>query len=124
MSVSTDAYLLFGINIGELSLQELVEKLGIYEEGTDCSEIEDGDCLEALEEELPKTLEIVITTHSEYPEYFIAAKGYKRAWRGYPVLLDSKELLKVTDKARKDLAKISKKLDLAAGYWLASYTDF
>lgn len=124
MSIATDGLLLFGINVGE-DLQEVVKALDIFEEGTAYDELDSDECQEALEDWLPKSVELVMTGHPEgCPEFFIAAKGYKTAKRGYPVELKQRGILKVSPTARRALAKLERALDIRPAYWLASYTDF
>lgn len=116
MGVTTDAYLLYGINIGN-ELDYICRKLGV-EPG------EEDDEETALGEWLPRSLEVVLTGHIEgCPAYYIAAKRYKVAHRGSPVWIDDGKI-DVSPTARRHLKKLSNTLNIQVGYWLASYTDF
>lgn len=122
MGVSTDAMLLYGINVGE-SLVEVARDLDMYEEGTDYDSLEDEEVSEALEDWLPRSVELVLAGHPEgCPSYFIAAKGHLTANRGYEK--EVRRLPKVSKTARTALNRFSKQLNLRPCYWLASYADF
>jgi len=122
MGVSTDALLLYGLNVGE-DLVDVARNLDMYEEGTDYDSLEGEEVYEALDEWLPRSLELVLSGHIDgCPSYFIAAKGHLTANRGYEK--EVRQLPKVSKTARAALREFSKQLNLRPCYWLASYTDF
>lgn len=125
MGISSDALLLYGINLGnEVDLVSVLKKLeaGMYEKGFDYDSMDEDDASEGLDGLLPRSLEVVLTAHNGYPQYFIAPRNYVTANRGYPKRIT--RLPKVSKSARAALQKVSKKLKIKPGYWLASYSDF
>ena len=98
MGVSTDALLLYGIEVknedgdnGDLSKEDLAKFFGIPEEEVEMSEDSVLELIENLLEDSP--LELSRHCHYDYPMCILHLKAHRhRAWRGEPVKLDKDTL--------------------------------
>lgn len=120
MSVSTDAMLMYGINIGD-DLEITAKQMG-WKPDEENPEPGEDECADYIADTLPKCLAMSLIGHPDgCPSYILTGKCIT-ANRGYEK--EIKALPKPSKPAKAALKKLEKLLDIRAAYWLASYADF
>jgi hypothetical protein len=125
MGVSTDALLLFGINLSEVEGCEEGDLLPIFKKlGIEVPKYEEEYELEEYLNEKLKGFELVLTGHIDAcRQFFLCPKDTAlRARRGYPEAVE--KLPVIPEAVEQKLYMIGLKLGLKSGYWLVSYADF
>jgi len=124
MSISTDAYLFYGIRLTS-DLSKVAKKMGLFEEGTDYDSLDSDEIIEVLDgvlkDEFP-AVEIITTGHCSEPTYYVGSKNQAMAYRGYDRKI--KDLPKPSKTAQRSLKALSLELGLQPAFWLAYYTDY
>lgn len=120
MGISTDAMLMYGINIGD-DLETVAKQFG-WKPDEENPEPDLDWFAEYIEEQLPKSLEMTLIGHPDSCSSYVITGKHITAHRGYEKEVTA--LPKPSKPAKTALEKLENRLDIRAACWLASYADF